>query len=131
MLVSRNWQDAVAQLLIEIRVHETGRRWRRPVATVAAEVGYPLARDGGPGAETGFLESLADGTFSPVDLRPEDYRRAGELVSAYRDLGLGTTDATVIALCERLELTEVTTINRRHFTIVRPRHVDALALLPE
>jgi uncharacterized protein len=100
-------------------------------ATVAAEVGYLLARDGGPGAETQFLESLADGTFSPVDLRPEDYRRAGELVSAYRDLGLGTTDATVIALCERLELTEVATIDRRHFTIVRPRHVDALVLLPE
>lgn len=100
-------------------------------ATVAAEVGYLLARDGGPGAETQFLESLADGTFSPVDLRPEDYRRAGELVSAYRDLGLGTTDATVIALCERLELTEVATIDRRHFTIVWPRHVDALVVLPE
>jgi predicted nucleic acid-binding protein len=52
-------------------------------------------------------------------------------VTAYRDLGLGTTDATVIALCERLELTEVATIDRRHFTIVRPRHVDALVLLPE
>jgi predicted nucleic acid-binding protein len=99
--------------------------------TVAAEVGYLLARDGGPAAQTQFLESLADGTFSPVDLRPADYRRAGELVTAYRDLGLGTTDATVIALCERLELTEVATIDRRRFTIVRPGHVDVLVLLPE
>lgn len=99
--------------------------------TVAAEVGYMLARDGGPGAEAQFLASLADGTFSPVDLKGEDYRRAGELVTTYQDLGLGTTDATVIALCERLELPEVATLDQRHFTVVRPRHVDNLVLLPE
>ena len=99
--------------------------------TVAAEVGYTLARDGEPDSEAQFLESMADGTFSPIDLKLEDYRRAGELVSTYRDLGLGTTDATVIALCERLELGEVATPDRRHFRVVRPRHVDALVLLPE
>jgi predicted nucleic acid-binding protein len=52
-------------------------------------------------------------------------------VTTYRDLGLGTTDATVIALCERLELTGVATLDRRHFSVVRPRHVDALVLLRE
>jgi predicted nucleic acid-binding protein len=51
-------------------------------------------------------------------------------MTTYQGLGLGTTDATVIALCERLELTEVATIDRRQFTIVRPRHIDALVLLP-
>lgn len=97
--------------------------------TVAAEVGYLIARDGGPDSEARFLESMADGTFSPVDLKMEDYRRASELVTRYRDLGLGTTDATVIALCQRLELTEVTTLDRCHFS-VGPRHVDVLILLP-
>jgi predicted nucleic acid-binding protein len=57
-------------------------------------------------------------------------RRAGELVNAYRDLGLSTTDGTVFALCERLELAEVPTIDRRHFTIVRPRHDEARSFLP-
>jgi predicted nucleic acid-binding protein len=60
--------------------------------TVAAEVGYMLARDGGPDSEARFLDSMADGTFSPIDLKVEDYRRASELVTTYRDLGLGTTE---------------------------------------
>jgi hypothetical protein len=43
---------------------------------------------------------------------------------------LGTTDASVIAVAEQLELTEVATLDRRHFTVVRPNHVDALTPLP-
>ena len=40
------------------------------------------------------------------------------------------TDASVIALAERLKLTDVATLDRRHFTVVRPAHVDTLTLLP-
>lgn len=53
-----------------------------------------------------------------------------ELVYDYADLPLGTTDAAVIALAERLGVTEVATLDRRHFTVVRPRHTAALVLLP-
>jgi len=97
---------------------------------VVAEVGYLLAREGGAQVEAQFLTSLSDGTLWPVELTAEDYRRAAELVLTYADLPLGTTDAAVIALCERLELPEVATLDRRHFTVVRSRHVDALTLLP-
>jgi predicted nucleic acid-binding protein len=31
----------------------------------------------------------------------------------------------------RILVAEVATLDRRHFTVVRPRHVDALTLLPE
>lgn len=54
-----------------------------------------------------------------------------ELVEQYADLPLGTTDASVIALAERLDINEIATLDRRHFTVVRPRHVDAFTLLPE
>ena len=47
-----------------------------------------------------------------------------------QNLPLGTTDATVIAICERLKLTEVASLDHRHFPVVRPRHVTALTLLP-
>ena len=50
-----------------------------------------------------------------------DVRRAAEPVRTYGDLPLGTTDATVIALAERLEVTEIATLDRRRFTVVRPR----------
>jgi len=48
----------------------------------------------------------------------------------YSSLPLGAADASVIAVAERLKLTEVATLDRRHFTVVRPSHVDALTLLP-
>ena len=43
---------------------------------------------------------------------------------------LGTTDATVIAVAERLHITEIATLDRRHFHAVRPRHTNAFTLLP-
>ena len=36
----------------------------------------------------------------------------------------------VIAAAERLGVTEVATLDRRHFTVVRPRHVEAFKLVP-
>ena len=53
-----------------------------------------------------------------------------DLVTTYADLGLGATDASVIAIAERFGITEVATLDHRHFTVVRPRHVDAFALAP-
>lgn len=110
-------------------LHLAGRELLVP-ATVVAEVGYLLARKAGAEVEAMFLGAIADGDFRAVNLRPDDFRRAVDLVRQYGDLPLGTTDATVIALTERLGLTEVATLDRRHFSVVRPRHVDVLSLLP-
>jgi hypothetical protein len=54
-----------------------------------------------------------------------------ELVRTYADLPLGAVDAPVLAVAERLRLTDVATLDRRHFTIVRPSHTHALNLLPQ
>jgi predicted nucleic acid-binding protein len=51
-------------------------------------------------------------------------------VDKYADLPLGTVDDSVIAITERLKLTEVATLDRRHFSVVRPDHIPALTLLP-
>lgn len=110
-------------------LHLARRRLLVP-ATVVAEVGYLLAREAGAIVESMFLTALADGDFEPVDLTAEDYRRAAELVTTYADFPLGTTDASVIALAERLGVTEVATLDRRHFAVVRPRHTGAFLLLP-
>lgn len=100
-------------------------------ATVLAEVGYLLDSYGGQPAEARFLRGVASGDFELVDLTADDCARMAELVDQYDDLRLGSTDASVLALAERLGITEVATLDRRHFTAVRPRHVDALTLLPE
>lgn len=106
-----------------------GRRLLLP-PTVVAEVGYLLAREGGPQYEALFLSSIADGSFVVADLTKADYRRMAELVLQYGDMPLGTTDASVITIAERLGVTEVATLDKRHFTVVRPAHVGALTLLP-
>lgn len=90
-----------------------------------------LEKFGGQRAESAFLRALGNGDFELTELLPRDSERMAELVEQYADLPLGTTDASVIALAERLEVAEVATLDRRHFSVVRPRHVSALMLLPE
>jgi hypothetical protein len=51
-------------------------------------------------------------------------------VDEYADFPLGGTDASVVALAERLDADVVVTLDRRHFGAVRPRHREALVLLP-
>ena len=110
-------------------LHLAGRPILVP-GTVVAEVGYLLARNAGPRVEALFLDAIAEGDFQLVDLVAADVRRAASLVRTYADLPLGTTDATVVAIAERLGTNEVATLDRRHFTVVRPAHTDVFALLP-
>lgn len=99
-------------------------------APVVAEVGYLLGRTGGPRIEAAFLRSIVEHTLTVVDLELADYERIADLVETYADFPLGTTDAAVIAVAERLDLSEIATLDRRHFHAVRPRHTEAFALLP-
>jgi predicted nucleic acid-binding protein len=57
--------------------------------------------------------------------------RMARLVRQYADLGLGASDASTVALAERLGLVEVATLDRRHFTVIRPEHCSAFSLLPK
>lgn len=107
-----------------------GREMLLP-APIVAEVGYLLGRKAGATVEAAFLRSIAEGDFTSVDMTAADYARMAELVEQYGDLPLGTSDAAVVALAERLDVEEVATLDLRHFTVVRPRHVQAFTLLPE
>ncbi|MHB2021753.1 MAG: PIN domain-containing protein, partial [Mycobacteriales bacterium] len=84
----------------------------------------------GPAAQAEFLLLLTRGRLQPVDLTGGDWQRCAELVATYTNLRLDLMDASIVAVAERLNLTELATLNRRDFTVVRPRHVDAFTLLP-
>jgi predicted nucleic acid-binding protein len=99
-------------------------------APVLTEVCYLLERERGAQAEAGFLRSVRDDVFTLVALTATDLDRMADLVETYADLPLGAADASVIAVAERLGVYQVATLDHRHFTVVRPRHVDALELLP-
>jgi uncharacterized protein len=84
----------------------------------------------GTRAELAFIDDVRAGRFTLVELTLADLGRIAELVESYASLPLGSVDASVIALTERLEIAAVATLDHRHFSVVRPRHVEALTLLP-
>ncbi|MDQ3916798.1 MAG: PIN domain-containing protein [Actinomycetota bacterium] len=100
-----------------------------PVLCVS-EVAYLLESRLGSRAAVKVLGDFAGGTFVAEAVAPSDWLRIAELVWQYSDLPLGTVDASVVTLAERLGATAIATLDRRHFGVVRPAHADAFELLP-
>lgn len=98
---------------------------------MVAEAGWLIERQLGPGAEATFYRSVAGGNLTVESLEPVDWLRVAELVETYDDLGLGGVDASLVAVAERLDVTEIATLDLRDFTVVRPRHVDASRCCPD
>lgn len=96
---------------------------------VITEVTYLLATRLGTEAEVRFLGDLAAGNLIPEQVEPGDWLRIAELVARYRDLPLGSADASVVTAAERLGITDVATLDHRHFRVVASR-LGALTLLP-
>jgi predicted nucleic acid-binding protein len=99
-------------------------------ALVIAETAYLIGRQLGATAEAAFLESVAERSVVIDELTADDLRRIAALVATYVDLPLGGTDASVIALAERHSATVIATLDRRHFSVVRPSHVAAFEIVP-
>ncbi|MFE2108817.1 type II toxin-antitoxin system VapC family toxin [Kitasatospora sp. NPDC059463] len=98
---------------------------------VVTEVCYLVERDMSSKAEAAFLRAVAAGELRQTEITGEDLVRMAELVETYADFPLGAADASVVAVAERLGLTEIATLDRRHFSVVRPRHTSAFRLLPD
>jgi uncharacterized protein len=97
---------------------------------VLTETGWLLDRQLGPAAEAALYRSVADGELVVEQLSAADWKRIAELTRHYADQHLGGVDASLIAVAERLKLTTLATLDRRHFGIVRPSHTEVLTLLP-
>ena len=78
-----------------------------------------------------LLEDIVGGAYLVEDLLPEDYRRVRDVCYQCADADIGFVDAAVLAVVERLNEPKLATLDHRHFRMMRPRHVDALRLLPE
>jgi predicted nucleic acid-binding protein len=99
-------------------------------APVLVEVDYWVHRRLTPGALIALLADIESGAYRVVDLLPADYTRVRELCDRYADSDIGFVDAAVLAIVERLGEPKLATLDRRHFGLLRPRHRDALELLP-
>ncbi len=78
-----------------------------------------------------LLDDIIAGAYRVEDLQADDYRRIREICDRYADADVGLVDAAVLAVVERLNEPKLATLDQRHFRVLRPRHVDALRLVPE
>lgn len=99
-------------------------------APILPELDYWFHKGMGPDALTALFEEIVAGVFHVEELKSGDYTRVAELLEQYIDLRVGFVDAAVLAIVERLNEPKLATLDRRHFSIMRPRHVEALELLP-
>ncbi|MGH3545705.1 MAG: type II toxin-antitoxin system VapC family toxin [Mycobacteriales bacterium] len=98
---------------------------------VLGETCYLLQSRRGNRAEAKFLEAFDKDGFTLIENTPEDRARMVQLLRKYDNLSLGAVDASVIAVAERLNVTDIATVDRLHFSIVKPVHVENFTLLPE
>jgi len=101
-----------------------------PVPAIT-EVCYFVQKKLGIAALTNFLENLAqqeDFIFETPLL--SDYSRSAEILKKYNDSNIDFVDGCIVAIAERLNITKILTVDRRHFQMFRPTHCKAFEILP-
>ncbi len=99
-------------------------------APVLVEVDYWIHTRLHPGVLVALLDDIESGAYRVENLIAADYARVRSLCDRYDDADIGFVDAAVLAIVERLGEPKLATLDHRHFGTLRPRHVDALVLLP-
>lgn len=99
-------------------------------ALVIAEAGWLIRRQLDSEAEALLYQTIAQGQLIVEPLTATDWARIAELVGTYTEIGLDAADASIITIAERLNQTQIATLDERDFRIVRPTHIDAFELLP-
>lgn len=113
-----------------LRLLSSTAEWRVVPAPVLPEVDYLCRSRAGEESFRLLLGDIRDGAVLVENLLRDDYERIAEILQAYADLRVGFVDAAVLAIVERLDEPKLATLDQRHFAAMRPRHVEALELLP-
>jgi uncharacterized protein len=128
LIASFNDEDPDHQRCADILL-QPGQAFSIP-SVVITEVSYFLARERKFAEEVRFLRVLGHGSLPVLDPIPADYLRAADLVEKYADFPLGTVDALIVAMAERLKVTTILTLDRRHFAAIKPLHCESFTLVP-
>ena len=99
-------------------------------APVLVEVDYWIQQRLNPGVLVALLADIEAGAYVVADVVREDHTRIRELCDRYADADIGFVDAAVLAIVERLGESKLATLDRRHFGLLRPRHLESIELLP-
>lgn len=99
-------------------------------STILPEVDYMVTKYLGESVARQFLNDLAEGAFSYLNLEISDLFNTLKIMSQYSDIPIGFVDASVVVLADREQIPNILTLDRRHFSIIRSQKQDFLNLLP-
>jgi predicted nucleic acid-binding protein len=95
------------------------------------ETAYLVRKNLGQEALADFTASLDNTVFEFETPASSVYLRSAEILRKYNDQNIDFVDACIVAMAERLKITSILTVDRRHFSLFRPVHCDSFELLPE
>jgi uncharacterized protein len=97
---------------------------------VIAELDYLVATRVGVDAELAVLRELAGGAWELPAFGVPDLEQAASVIKKYRDQQIGAADASNVVLANRFQTRTIATLDRRHFTVVRPVGGGRFAVVP-
>lgn len=99
-------------------------------STIIPEVDYLSTKYLGKSAFAIFIEDLFNGYFEHLSVSIDDLKRAYIIMQKYQDIYLGIVDTSIMALAEKYELRKILTLDRRHFSLIKPDKIEYFELLP-
>jgi uncharacterized protein len=94
------------------------------------EVAHFVQKNMGQKALATFIGNLREMKMTIQEPTDDDLTRCSQVLATYADQKIDFVDALIFAMAERLNVTRVLTIDRRHFRIFRPKHCPAFEILP-
>jgi uncharacterized protein len=87
---------------------------------VVAELDYLVATQVSFDAELAVLRELSGGAWELADFGAAELEQAAGITKKYRDQRIGIADASNVVLADRYHTRTIVTLDRRHFTVLRP-----------
>lgn len=97
---------------------------------VLPEAAYLIDKYLGHRAMQAFVMQMSQPAWTLEPLQGNDMPRMAAILDKYHDQRLDFTDAAIVAIAERLNVRRILTLDRRHFSVIRPQHCAAFELLP-
>ena len=97
---------------------------------VLAELDYLLATRRGQRAEIAVVEEVAAGAYQLENFDRADVAAALDIMRKYEDSGIGLADASIVVLADRYDISDVLTLDERHFRTLRRSNGQPFRLLP-
>lgn len=85
---------------------------------VLAELDYLLLARAGGTARSDLLGEVARGAYTLAPMSGGDVGKANKVIERHADLRISLADASIVVLAERHQVTDLLTLDQRHFRVL-------------